>query len=213
MKKIKAKKLIYHFIWLFLVGAILGFIFETSWHFIKNGELINKQGLWYGPFKPIYGLGLVLITAILYKIKDKNPLLIFLVGLITGSLFEYLTSIFQEVVFGTYTWNYSSFNMNLNGRIYLPYCIVWGVISYIWMKYGFNLYLKIFNRYYNKKFRIISLIILVFMLYNSFISWVITDRYATRSKNFPPQNKLEEILDKYYPNEVIQKRFPKLRVK
>ena len=52
-------------VWLFVLGCLLGFVIETSWHFIKNGVLINKQGLLYGPFKPIYGTGFVLLVLLM----------------------------------------------------------------------------------------------------------------------------------------------------
>lgn len=211
--KNKWQKLFYHIIWLFLLGAFAGFIFESLWHLIKNGVLINKQGLWYGPFKPIYGTGLIIITALLYRIKDKNPIWLFIAGIIIGSTFEFIASIFQEKVFSTYTWSYKSFNYNLDGRIYLPYCIVWGAISYLWMHYGFNYYLKIFNKYYNKEFRVLSLIIFILMSYNISLTWIITDRYSDRKRDIAATTTLEKYIDKKYSSDQIEKKFPKLRVK
>ena len=208
----KYKKIFFHLVWLFIIGAIFGFIFETIWHFIKNGVYINKQGLWYGPLKPIYGCGVLLITLFLYKLKDKNPVWLFLGGFIIGTLFEYFASYFQEYVFGTYTWTYSGFNLNLNGRIYLPYCAAWGAISFVWIKYAWPLYLKLFNKLYSKRFVILSSIIAIFLVYDIALTTVITIRYSDRANNIEPQNSLIEYIDQKYPNDLIQEKFPKLRI-
>ena len=130
----KRKELITNIIWLFIIGGLLGYFIEVVYYFIKHGVWINKQGLLYGPFKPIYGLGTMLITFVFKKIKNKNWLVIFILGTILGSIYEYSLSVFQEYVLHTSTWNYSSFNYNLNGRIYLPYCFCWGFVSLIWIK-------------------------------------------------------------------------------
>ncbi|MEG1287907.1 MAG: putative ABC transporter permease [Bacilli bacterium] len=211
--KEKSKRIFFHLVWLFIIGCFLGFIFETIYYFIKNGIWINKQGLLYGPFKPIYGCGLVLITACLANFKKgKSPVWIFVGGVVIGTFFEYFASYFQEIVFGTYTWTYSSFNLNLNGRIYLPYCFMWGVISFIWMKYGYKLYLKCFNKLYSKKFEIVTYIVAVLMIINIILTSLVTYRFSERSVSAIASNKLEEKLDIYYPDDVVKKKFPKLRV-
>lgn len=210
--KEKYKKIILHIIWLFLIGAIFGFFFETVWHYIKNGVYINKQGLWYGPLKPIYGCGVLLITLFLYKLKDKNSVWLFLGGFIIGTLFEYFASYFQEVAFGTYTWTYNDFSLNLNGRIYLPYCAAWGAISFIWIKYCLPNYLKWFNKLYSKRFVILSYILGIFLTYNITLTTLITIRYSERAKKIPPENDIMELIDEHYPDEIVKKKFPKLRI-
>ena len=129
MKKTKESNWMY--VWLFVIGAFIGFILETLFYYFKNGIWINKQGLLYGPFKPIYGFGLILIVLVLKNYQDKKLWQKLLVGILIGSSFEYLGSLFQEYVFGTSTWNYSNFNYNISGRIYLPYCLAWGIIAVI----------------------------------------------------------------------------------
>lgn len=213
MNKKKVKRLICQCIWLFIVGAFLGFLFETLWCYIKTGELINKQGLWYGPFKPIYGIGLILITVFLYKIKDKNIIFLFLGGVIIGSVFEYAASLFQEYSFGTSTWSYKGLSNNLNGRIYLPYSLAWGAISVIWLKYGINLFKKTFNKIDGKKFRILTIIISIFTIYNISLTTLIVHRYAERMKNINSNNIINKYLDKKYPSWKIKKKFPNLKVK
>ena len=94
----KEKTSLTEYIWLFIIGCIFGYIIESGWYFIKHGVWINKPGLLYGPFKPIYGLGFVLIVMIMKKFKDKKIWIKFSLGVIIGSVFEYICSLFQEYV-------------------------------------------------------------------------------------------------------------------
>ena len=208
----KIKKILMHILWLFLLGAILGFILESIFYVLKYHEFANKKGLWYGPLKPIYGTGVVLINLLLYKVKDKSIFKTFLYGVIIGTLFEYFASLFQEYVLGVYTWTYQGFNLNLNGRIYLPYCLAWGFITILYFKLIYPSYLKIFNKLYSKTWQIISLVISIFLIYDFVLTGLIAHRYSERNANIPASNKVMKYIDQHYPDELVQERMPKLRL-
>lgn len=204
----KKNSLIKEIVWLFVIGCLLGYIIEVLCYFIKHGIWINKQGLLYGPFKPIYGLGVLVITFIFSKTNNKNPFLIFFLGIIIGSLYEYLLSLFQEYVLHTSTWNYSTFNYNINGRIYLPYCIGWGIITLIWIK---GLYPQLKKIILKIPF-LPTLYVGILMIINIFISGLAVYEYSNRQNNIKINNKVLNIIDKKYPDKVIEKKYPKLRV-
>ena len=208
----KVKKTLLHILWLFILGAILGFIFESLFYVLKYHEFANKKGLWYGPLKPIYGIGVVLITALLYPIKDKSLFKTFLYGIIIGTVFEYISSLFQEYVLGVYTWSYQGFNFNLNGRIYLPYCLAWGFITILYFKLIYPYYEKIFNKLYSHSWQIISLFISIFLIYDFLLTGCIAYRYSKRNQHIAPTNKIAKYIDEKYPDELVQKRMPKLRL-
>ena len=194
-------------IWLFIAGCFIGYLLETGWYFLKHGVYINKQGLLYGPFKPIYGFGLLIITIIFYKTQNKNWFKTFLLGILIGSIYEYAISLFQEYVLGTSTWNYSNFNFNLNGRIYLPYCIGWGVITLIYIKF---LYPKL-KILINKIPLCFSIIMALFIVSNLLISALAVYQYSNRMNNIKHDNPILKLVDEVYNDEVINKKFPKLK--
>lgn len=209
MKK-QIKKILFIALWLFIIGGLLGFIIETFWYYIKNGTWINKQGLWYTPLKPIYGCGLIIITLLLYKRINDNILNIFIYGTLIGSIYEYATSIFQEYVLNTYTWTYQSFNFNINGRIYLPYCFIWGIITLLWIKALYPLFIRFIHHITSKKYIYINYILIIFLLYDITLTTIITYRYAHRLED--TSNKILQYVDKHYPDPLIKRRFPKLRI-
>lgn len=209
----KDKKLtISEIIWLFVIGCLIGFVLETLWHFIKNGVWINKQGLLYGPFKPIYGFGLIIIMLFMNNFKDKKIWQKFIIGVLVGSAFEYFGSLFQEYVFGTSTWNYSRFNYNIGGRIYLPYCLAWGVIAIICTDFLYPKFKKVYEKIPKKTNLILTSIIGVFMAVNITLTVLATVGYANRANNIATDSAVFKMIDKKYPDEYIHKKFPKLRV-
>ena len=195
-------------IWLFVFGCFLGYVLETTFYIIKYHEYVSKQGLLYGPFKPIYGFGALLFTWIYYLVKRKTKIRFFLVGVLIGSVFEYVSSWIIEKVYHSYVWDYSNFKFNINGRIYLPYCIVWGIISLLWACYIYPYIKKIYNKYKVKKhFKLVTIILTIFMILNCLITWTV----LLKETHLNPNSKLYKIVDKIYPSEVVSRKFPKFR--
>jgi len=211
MKK-KEKVTFLECVWLFIIGGLLGFVIETLWYFIKNGVWINKQGLIYSPIKPIYGFGLIVIVLFMHSFKDKKIWFKFLIGILIGSLFEYFGSLFQEVVFGTSTWNYSTFNLNIEGRIYLPYCLAWGILALIVVDYVYPFIKKVLNKIPKKFYIAFTAILAIFLSIDVTLTALAQSRYASRAKNSRQSNVITRFIDKKYPDKFIEKRFPKLKI-
>ena len=199
-------------VWLFIIGCLVGFVLETIFHFFKNGEWINKQGLLYGPFKPIYGFGLIFIVLIMHNSREKKFWQKFLIGVILGSAFEYFGSLFQEYVFGTSTWNYSHFNFNIGGRIYLPYCLAWGVIAVFCVDILYPWFKKIIKKVNVNLYQITTGIVAIFMIVNVSLTALASIRYSDRANNTTATNAIFKVIDEWYPDEYMQVKFPKMKV-
>ena len=111
---------------LFFLGSFLGDIIETIFCRLTAGVWMSRSSVVWGPFSIVWGLGAVLLTALLYKYRHKSDGYIFLVGTVAGGAYEYFCSVFTELVFGTVFWDYSHLPFNLGGRINLLYCFFWG---------------------------------------------------------------------------------------
>lgn len=77
-------------VWIFFICCVIGFIVETIWCVIRNGHIESRKSLVYGPFSVAYGMGGVLLTLALYKLKDVHIGKIFLTSFIVGTLAEYI---------------------------------------------------------------------------------------------------------------------------
>ena len=60
-EKMNVKKLLTDAAFLFLVGSLIGWLYEVGLHLVKDGVFVNR-GMLHGPWVPIYGLGCVMMV-------------------------------------------------------------------------------------------------------------------------------------------------------
>ena len=144
----KEKNITFHNIfYLFLFGCIFGWIVEGIWTLLKKGILINHSALIIGPFNIVYGVGAIILTLFLYKLKDKGNIVIFGMSFTIGTLLEYIMSFLMEKLVGFVAWNYSKKPFNINGRVCLMYSVFWGILGIIWIKIIYPIMEKIINSF------------------------------------------------------------------
>lgn len=207
MNKNKLREELIILFWIFIVGSIAGFIFEITVVFFQKGHFELRQGLIYGPFIPVYGIGAILYYMALNKIKLKNKLQIFLITMLLGGLTEYLCSFMQEKLFGTISWDYSYLPFNIQGRTSLLHCVYWGIGGILYVTYIEPLIEKMREKINKNSIRIITIIIAIFMIFDITISWMTVERQIERKSNVEPENKMDLFFDEHYPDEYIDRIF------
>lgn len=192
------------FFWIFMIGSFLGYIAETAVVLIEEGHYENRQGLIYGPFVQIYGIGAIIYYLFVPKINNKK--FIFPICMIVGGILEYMLSYIQQILFGTISWDYSNYMFHLNGRTSLLHCIYWGLAGIFALKIMCPFIDKMNEKQINNKyFKVITLIVFTFMMCNITISWTAANRQEERMKQIPANGKLDTLLDKYYPDSIMDK--------
>ena len=207
MNKNKLREELIILFWIFIVGSIAGFIFEITVVFFQKGHFELRQGLIYGPFIPVYGIGAILYYVVLNKIKLKNKLQIFLITMLLGGLTEYLCSFMQEKLFGTISWDYSYLPFNIQGRTSLLHCVYWGIGGILYVTYIEPLIEKMREKINKNSIRIITIILAIFMIFDITISWMAAERQIERKSNVEPENKMDLFFDEHYPDEYIDRIF------
>ena len=195
MKEKNVKKELTILFWSFIIGSIAGFIFEVTVVFFQKGHFELRQGLIYGPFIPVYGIGAMCYYIVLSKIKIKNKVQIFLITMVLGGITEYLCSFIQEKAFGTISWDYSYLPFNINGRTSLLHCIYWGIGGVLYITYIEPLLNKLIDKTNMKAFDLITIILSIFIVFDISISWMAADRQTERKNNIEPENHLDLFLD------------------
>ena len=99
---------------LFWIFAILGWFMEVIVCSISDGKFSNR-GFLIGPYCPIYGFGGILM--LLFKDFKDNPVICFLLCMISCSILEYLTSYIMELMFKVRWWDYSNDKFNIKEAI------------------------------------------------------------------------------------------------
>ena len=206
-------KNIHKIIWIFFIGCILGYVVEMLFAFVKNGQWINRQGLIYGPFNQIYGLGAVLFTLTLYRLRNANALWIFGASAVVGAAFEWVCSFLQEKAFGCVSWEYSHTPFNLGGRTNLFFAICWGLMGLLFIRNFYPWVSGYIEKIPNKLGRILSVIIAVFMVFNMAISAAAVGRQSARFNGKPAANFVEAFLDRQYPDAYLAKVYTSMEFK
>ncbi len=203
----------YKLFWVFFIGSFAGVIIESIYCIIQYGHYESRVGLLYGPFNLVYGVGALVLSAFLYKYRNRSKIYSFIGGFIVGSVVEYLCSYFQELLFNSTSWDYSNIPFNINGRICLIYSIFWGILGIFWIKdiYPFlsELILKIPNKIGKK----LTIFLLIFMLLNTLITGVVVNRWKNRTDGVACNNIIDKTIDDLYPDERMQKIFANLTFK
>jgi uncharacterized membrane protein len=199
----KAINYIIKIFWIFVIGSVFGFFAEMLYALVYTRTLVIRQGLIYGPFIQIYGIGAVAYYLLISNVKE--PKQAFFMGMIMGGILEYLCSFLQEIFFGTISWDYSNFFLNLNGRICLLYCTYWGIVAILYLKVVYPALQKIEPLIYKNSVRIITVLFMLFMTFDIAISCMACNRQQERHQNIPANGQVDEFLDRAYPDEMLDK--------
>lgn len=210
--------------WIFIIGSILGYIYEMIVVLFQKGYFESRQGLIYGPFTPVYGIGGIIYYLILNMIDPKNKkesketaisnnhfgkfeyyIKIFLITAVLGGITEYICSYIQEKAFGTISWDYSHLMFNLNGRTSLLHCTYWGIAGVLYIICIEPVIQKLRGNLEHISIKIITIILAVFMVYNAWISWIAAERQEARRNKKTAETALETFLDEHYPDELMDK--------
>lgn len=93
----------------------------------------------------------------------------------------------------------------------LIFCIFWGVVAIAWAKWVYPLLSGLIERAPRKAGILVTKIAVCFMVVTATISGVALLRMSERQLNRPAKNVVEIRLDKYFPDHVMKKYFPKMK--
>lgn len=197
--------------WLFIAGSLMGFVMEGVWHWLHHGTWGFRVATLWGPFCVIYGVGAAAMYLIALAVEKKPLLIQFSAFALAGSAVEYLSSLFQELAFGTVSWNYSHHILNLGGRVSLRMTLLWGVLGMMLMYVILPLLLSMFNRLRLGSRTTLCRAAAAFMCVNLLATSAALMRWHERSVTAEPaSNAVEAYMDRRWPDERMQERFPNM---
>ena len=192
---------------IFMIGSIIGYIVEMIVALVQNGHFVSRQGLLYGPFTPVYGIGILVYYVFFSYMKNRNKGIVFISSMVLGGVTEYLCSYIQEKVFGTVSWDYSEWLFNINARTTLIHCSYWGVAGLLYVSYIEPLLPKIEEFVKSHRVKIMATSVAIFMVFNITISSMAAIRQKERLEKIPAENSMDVFLDNMYPDEYMDTVF------
>ncbi len=190
--------------WIFLIGSIIGYGIEMIVGLVQNGHFVSRQGLLFGPFIQVYGVGLVAYYLVISNIKKKSYIKIFFITMLLGGIVEYLFSYLQETWFGTISWDYSNLLFNIHGRTSLLHCLYWGIGGVLFVRFILPLIRNLNEWCKNTNFRYVTAFLVLFITFDIVMSGMAGSRQLERKNNIAANGYIDNFFDEYYPDEKLE---------
>ena len=199
-------------VWVFLLSALLGDIIETFYCGLVDGAWMSRSSVLYGPFSFVWGLGAVVLTVTLQRLAEKNDRYVFVAGFFIGGAYEYMCSVFTELVFGTVFWDYSDMPLNIGGRTNVLFCFFWGILAVVWIKQIYPPMSKAIEALPALAGKALTWVVVFVMLCNGVLTCAAMLRYSLRPLRPESANLFEQFLDSQYDDAFMEHRWPNMIV-
>lgn len=198
--------------WIFLIGSIIGYGIEMIVGLVQNGHFVSRQGLLFGPFIQVYGVGLVAYYLVISNIKKKSYIKIFFITMLLGGIVEYLFSYLQETWFGTISWDYSNLLFNIHGRTSLLHCLYWGIGGVLFVRFILPLIRNLNEWCKNTNFRFTTAFLVLFITFDIVMSGMAGSRQLERKNNIAANGYIDNFFDEYYPDEKLEQIYSNAKI-
>lgn len=196
--------------WVFLISSFLGALIEMAYCFLTGGGLMNRSSVLYGPFSFVWGFGAVVLTVTLHRFIGREDRYTFLAGFVVGGAYEYLCSVFTELVFGTVFWDYSWMPLNIGGRTNVIYCIFWGILAVIWVKILYPIMEHGIEKIPPLAGKILTWSLVVLLVCDGLLTAAAMLRYTERHTSDRPAGHIRQMLDAHFDDAYMESRWPNM---
>lgn len=204
---------VYQLIYIFLIASVLGLIMEEVWMYVNFGIKESRVGLVWGPFSPLYGVGAMLLTVVLWRLRDRPGWQIYLLSALLGTALEQLTGMGMEYIAHATSWDYSALPDHITQWTAWRFVIIWGFLGLLWVRVILPEMLYRIGRGKGNRARIIiASALLVFIIFDAVVTVTCFTRNTERAEGIPPANGFEQWIDTHYDSEFISERFENLTV-
>jgi len=198
----------YKLFWIFFIVSVFGFVLEEIVQYVQFGVFYSRKGLIYGPFAQLYGFGAVLLIITYRMFTNKSISFLFLFSAFFGGTFEYLSSVIQQLLFGTVSWEYYNMKYNIQGRTNLLFSFFYGIIGVLFIRYCYPLLNRLLEKVPYKKGMMVTYIVFALMLGDMFISSAAMKREYQRYHGIPATTEFQIFLDQKYPDSFLKSIYP-----
>ena len=200
-------------LFLFFFGSIFGFLIEGVWFFFRHGQLESHSALVWGPFCIVYGFGAMAVYLLGIALHRQKWPVQFAAFTLAGGAVEYFSGLFQELVFGSTSWDYSKHFLSLGGHVSLKMAVAWGAIgiAFIWLL--FPVLRRLEEKLHGKKVRLICILVSAFLITDMAVSASAVLRWKDRQSGVPAASQIAVLLDTHYGDEKMEQIYSNLTFK
>lgn len=189
---------------LFFTYSVVGWLWETFYCSIKDHHFAYR-GFLFGPYCPVYGFAVTTILVCTYDVRD-HLILLFIVGIIVASIFEYVASLFLEKVFHMKLWDYSHLWGNIQGRVAPEISLFWGIGVVLLVRYIQPFIQRVINWEEAHTHGMLALLVVLVMGCDTVLTIISIEHFHTTTQMWEKrvvayQEKLRKRVEKALPEE------------
>lgn len=192
--------------WLFMIANLAGVLIEGLFYLIAFGKWETHVVTMWGPFCLLYGFGTVGFYLMAAATRGRGIILELIGHALVGDGLELVGGLLLEFGLGMRAWDYSDYYLNFRGHICLRMTIVWALIGLAFSRFC-PLISKGLSQFEHGIFRILIIVLSVFMLVNLVFTAICIVRWSRRHYGVKAESAFEEFLDERYNDEYMSKRF------
>lgn len=209
----QSRAFLHRAVWLFTAGCMAGFLLESAESLFSLGYVQNRQGMLYGPFTPVYGVGVLAFAACWPILKKHAWPVIFAVTAAIGAVLEYLWSWMQEALFGTLFWDYEQLPFNLNGRVNLLFTLFWGLLGLLFLRGMYRPFCVFMASLPRRGKSLVTWSLLILLAGDIALSVGAFSRQKERMDSVTASSPIQIFLDETYPDDWMREKFPNMMLR
>ena len=177
------------YILLFFVYSFLGWFMESIGGIFVVKKYVNR-GFLIGPYCPVYGTGVVLITLLLNNSTD-NCISLFINVMVICGVLEYLTGYLMEKIFKARWWDYSDNRFNINGRVCLETLVPFSIMGTLFLYVINPILINLFVSAPDILIHIITWVLFFIIIIDTIFSLIIMNAFKNVTYNKKEDNTEE----------------------
>ena len=197
----------YQYLIIFLIASVLGLVLETVFTLITMGILQSRVGLVWGPFSPLYGAGAVLLTMVLWPMRQRPWWYAFLLSAVVGGLLEQLTGWSMEHFMHAISWTYLHLPDHITQWVAWRFLVMWGLLGVAWCKLIMPELLYRIGEPTTARQMVVVGLLTAFMALDIVMTLMCFYRAAQRERHVPPANPFEVYVDTHFDDRFITDTF------
>lgn len=202
----------YQYVILFLIASVLGLVIETIYTFVMFGVFESRVGLVWGPFSPLYGVGAVLLTMVLWPMRNEPAWKLFLLSAVLGGTLEQFAGWSLEHFAHAQSWTYLGLPDHITQWIAWRFLVAWGILGIVWCRAIMPEVIFRIGEPTTRRQVIVVSLLTVFLALDIVMTVTCFWRAGQRLEGVPPQNALERYVDNHFDDAFMRETFENMRV-
>ena len=203
---------LYQYIIIFLVASGLGLVIETVYTFIVFGILESRVGLVWGPFSPLYGVGAVLLTMVLWPLRKEPAWKVFIISAVVGSLLEQTAGWSMEHFAHLQSWTYLGLPDHITQWIAWRFVVMWGLLGVVWCRVIMPEMMYRIGEPTSRRQVILVTLLAAFITLDVVMTIACFWRAGQRFEGVPPRNGFEVYVDTHFDDKFMAETFENMKI-